>query len=207
MSITEPLQLAFDTPHLCECGCGQPTQLATYTKAKDGIICGKPLRFINWHSGRLPRRKRYTVEQRFWNMVRKTDDCWEWLGATNTFGYGKLNVDHKIVPAHRFSWEIHFGSISDGLWVLHKCDNPPCCNPAHLFLGTCADNHKDMVEKRRSTIGERNPQARLTEALVLRIRAEYRQHGVSHVQLAKKYGVSAGTIDDLLAERTWSHLK
>lgn len=86
---------------------------------------------------------------RFWNKVDRSGDCWTWQGSRDRKGYGRVSVNQRPVLAHRFSWTLSHGPIPDGLCVLHKCDNPPCVNPEHLFLGTIADNNRDMVAKGR----------------------------------------------------------
>ena len=99
------------------------------------------------------------LQKRFWTKVdqRGETDCWVWLGSTNQDGYGRFNVyclvkHNKLVQAHRFAYETRHGEIPTGLAVLHTCDHPACCNPAHLFLGTQSDNMRDMHKKRRHTI-------------------------------------------------------
>lgn len=96
--------------------------------------------------------------ERFWTRVSKSDDfdsCWEWTGTKDKDGYGKLSIGGrkvnggKIYTAHRLSWMLNYGVIPNGLWVLHRCDNPCCCNPKHLFLGTVKDNVDDMRAKGR----------------------------------------------------------
>jgi HNH endonuclease len=94
--------------------------------------------------------------ERFWGYVIRGDGCWSWSGPIQKpFGYGILNVQEtgrrhpKRIRAHRFSYELHFGAIADGVWVLHHCDNPPCVRPEHLFLGTQIDNMRDMALKSR----------------------------------------------------------
>jgi hypothetical protein len=93
------------------------------------------------------------IVDRFWARVQKSDGCWEWTGAVNSRngGYGVIGISgsRKLTVTHRLSWEIHHGPIPDGLWVLHRCDNRKCCNPEHLFLGTHADNMRDMTAKGR----------------------------------------------------------
>jgi hypothetical protein len=90
-----------------------------------------------------------TLEERFWLKARKTDGCWSWAGRLRQ-GYGQIAVNGKTVSASRASWVIHFGDIPAGMLVCHKCDNPECANPEHLFLGTQKANAEDMVKKGRS---------------------------------------------------------
>lgn len=89
------------------------------------------------------------LKDRFYGKIKKTKTCWYWTACVSSFGYGQISVNGKSVGAHRISWEIHNGSILDGLHVLHKCDNPPCVNPDHLFLGTNKDNVEDRYVKGR----------------------------------------------------------
>lgn len=100
-------------------------------------------------------RKQKILSERFFEKVALIPfhTCWEWIGAVASNGYGVINQGRRttgIMRAHRVSWEIHFGPVPDKLWVLHKCDNRTCVNPAHLFLGTRQDNVDDMVNKKRN---------------------------------------------------------
>lgn len=153
------------------------------------------------------------VEERFWKYVNKTDGCWEWTGARFVAGgYGALNGGRRGVTlrAHRLSWEIHHGPIPAGMDICHKCDNPPCVNPAHLFPGTTTQNMRDCSGKGRarggSPGGERHHQAKLTDVKVLAIRTEYAAGGVGLQPLADRYGVSKKTILNVVHRRVWKHV-
>lgn len=107
------------------------------------------------HKQALPRKVR-PISERFWRHVDKSGECWIWTGAHQPFGkahgagYGNMNLGSgRYAPTHRVSWELHNGPIPNGLWVLHRCDNPKCVRPEHLFLGTQRDNARDMMKKRR----------------------------------------------------------
>jgi hypothetical protein len=149
-------------------------------------------------------------EIRFWRFVSTGDGCWEWTGGrAGQRGYGAFGLTRdRMVYAHRFSWIMHFGPIPEGLFVCHRCDNPPCVRPDHLFLGSHRDNMADMVGKRRypltrpATRGERNGQHRLTEVQVRAIRAS----GDSNAHLARAYGVSETLIRAVRARRAWGWL-
>lgn len=145
------------------------------------------------------------VIARFWKRVDKRgpDECWEWLASRNNCGYGQIGVNSRPVIASRVSWEIHHGLIPDDLWVLHKCDNPPCVNPKHLFLGTHQDNMDDMDRKgrRRGCGGRRH--SKLTWDKIRAIRSSYIPHKVTTIDLAKEHGVSTRSIKSILYNQTW----
>jgi hypothetical protein len=137
----------------------------------------------------------YTNEQRTKAFFRKIDikgkgDCWNWLGAKNAAGYGSYELWHKHYYTHRLMWIIFFGEIKDGLQVCHKCDNPSCCNPKHLYLGTQSDNLIDMVRKGRSKGGGK---PKLTAASVAKIKDLYKK-GISQYKLGKIFKVDQATI-------------
>jgi hypothetical protein len=95
-------------------------------------------------------QEREEIEKRFWAKVEKTTDCWTWKGAKKSKGYGELNIRHYPHDAHRISWELANGPIPEKMWVLHRCDNPSCVNPNHLWLGTVLENNRDMFFKKRN---------------------------------------------------------
>jgi len=154
-----------------------------------------------------------TAEQRFRARLLVVESgCWEWQGSLLKKGYGRFGFSSKeVVLAHRFAWELEHGAIPDGQCVLHRCDNPPCCNPAHLFLGTRADNNRDMWAKGRARIanrqGERANNAKLTEAQVIEIRRRYIPRVVTCKMLAADYGVTEHTIDAVVSRRNWAHVR
>jgi len=145
--------------------------------------------------------------ERFWSKVNKTEGCWNWTASLNTSGYGQSKLNGKNVLAHRLSYVMnHPNTINllEGrreICVCHKCDNPKCVNPAHLFLGSKADNMKDMVAKGRM-IGN----VKLTEDDVREIRTQYATGGITLKKLAREYEVSLEGIHAIIRRRTWKHI-
>ena len=155
-----------------------------------------------------------TIEDRFWKHVTVTEAplCWKWNGNTHKFGYGMIKKEapsRKPTTAHRVSFELHFGEIPVGLGVLHKCDNPSCTNPSHLFLGTQADNNRDMWSKKRGRAanhqGENHNMANLYNNDVQFIR-EAVITGIKPSHLAFMFNVTKTTIKNIRKRKTWSHL-
>lgn len=180
----------------------------------------------------MPAHK-YTPEEfvaAFWSRVDKSPglgpegECWPWTGTRNQNGYGVVTVDGTRQRAHRVAWAITNGPIPEGLHACHHCDNPPCCNPAHLFLGTPGDNMADMNAKGRhapgTTTGDRNGMrarpdsvprgshngsAKLTEADIPEIRAALARRELQSV-VARRYGVSEPTIARIRKGENWRHV-
>jgi len=144
-----------------------------------------------------------TLEERFWWKVKKGEEgaCWLWTASTNGHGYGCLKIDGKMELAHRVSWELNRGTIPDNLCVLHKCDNRPCVNPTHLFLGTYADNSKDCVLKERN--GDRS---KLNAEDVLRMRKIHSIEKITQRVLGNLFGVSQSSVNRILNRTRWDHL-
>jgi len=145
-----------------------------------------------------------SLAERFWSKVRKGPGCWEWTG-TKSSGYGYIirgATGTKSERAHRVSWELHMGSSPGALHVCHKCDNPGCVNPDHLFLGTMSENILDAYNKGRKVKGENHPWARLGLADVLKIR-EAVSNGDSQRNIAKAMGVTQTTISMIARRETW----
>ena len=145
------------------------------------------------------------IEELFWKKVEKTDWCWEWTAARNSDGYGFYCLYGKLFRAHRLSWVFVHGPIPRGLCVLHKCDNPPCVNPGHLFLGTQKDNIRDCQMKGRKAKGNQTGKAILTEQQVINIRRLYNQ-GRLQREIANQYGVAQRTISHIITGTCWRHV-
>lgn len=132
--------------------------------------------------------------------------CWPWRGSITRGGYGQLSHGSAAVYAHRIAYLLWNGPIPDRQLVLHRCDNPPCCNPTHLFLGTHQDNADDCVAKGRSRgrspVGERMWNSKLTEALVREIRASDEPQKA----LAQRVGVSQALVSLVRRYRIWRHV-
>jgi len=143
-----------------------------------------------------------SVASRFWALVEKGPDCWLYRGHIMHKGYGLFWTGEKVVRAHRYSWQLSFGDPG-ALHVLHDCDNPPCVNPDHLFLGTEKDNADDKVSKGRQSKGESHGCARLTREKVSEIR-QLRARGVKQLKVARMFGVGKATIADIEHGRTWA---
>ena len=187
---------------LCQCGCGKTTKVSQYKDASHGYERETPRRYALGHNGFGKR----PIKDRFFARVKKGDSCWEWSGIPRRGGYGQIMVQRQRWFSHRLSWTIANGKIPDEIFVLHKCDNPICVNPDHLFLGTAEDNAQDSVAKGRSSRGERNGMAKIKADDVVEMRRRYFS-GETQVALAKTYKIDRGHLSKVVNGLSWKHVR
>jgi hypothetical protein len=155
---------------------------------------------------------RKNTEQDFWAKVNISGptNCWPWMASKIPDGYGNFSINGKIMLTHRLAWEFTFGPIPEGMNICHTCDNPPCCNPAHLFLGTQIDNIRDMIQKGHLVIahhtGETNGTHKLTWEQVAEIRRLYLTGDYSQSTLGKMFGVCTNGISLITRNKIWRTL-
>ena len=152
------------------------------------------------------------IEDRLWRRVDKNGSkigymdsrCWEWQGYRLKEGYGHIKEGKTMTLTHRLSWRVNFGEIPEAMLVLHRCDNPSCVNPDHLFLGTHQDNMDDRGAKGRQANqgGEKNGRSKLDSISVIEIRNSL----LSRKELAKLYLVSKSLIDKIINRNVWTHI-
>ena len=148
------------------------------------------------------------MEARFVSKLDKTSSpkgCWIWIAGTSGNGYGGFKIDDKMFRSHRVAFEMWKGRIPDGQLVRHKCDDPLCCNPEHLELGTTADNVNDRQERNRQSKGGDRYNSKLTEDDVREIRMLLRT-GITGVEIARRFGVSQDAISKIKSGRNWKHI-
>lgn len=163
---------------------------------------------------------------RFWSKVDRSggeNACWTWTSSRHGGGYGLFAVDNVTRRAHRIAWALANGHVPDGIFVCHRCDNPPCVNPSHLFLGTPADNCHDMDTKGRRALflgdnngmrrhpekisrGEAHGHAALTEADVVEIFRMYVVDGATKAAIGREFGVSRSAVYRIIDRRNWAHV-
>lgn len=145
------------------------------------------------NTGRKP------VKERFMSHVRPVESgCWEWTASRHVKGYGWFKFEGKITTAQRVSWRLFHGEIPPGISVLHRCDNPPCVNPEHLFLGTPAENTADMIAKGRQAFGPRHPNTKLSFTQVEEIRRLWATGSMTQREIGRQFGVSPSRVSSIV---------
>jgi hypothetical protein len=155
-------------------------------------------------------RRRADPVASFWSRVNRANGdkaCWIWTGAKDWDGYGLYALEgRRSERATRIAWRLIKGErVPKHLQCLHTCDNPGCVNPAHIFLGTTADNMRDRDQKGRQSRGSFHPKALLTEAQVIDI-LNLSEAGLSQHAIARRFGVSRAAISGILLGRNWKHV-
>ncbi len=149
------------------------------------------------------------IEIRFWSKVdrRSDEECWPWMASVRRKdeGYGAFSIGGRHHPAHRVALELSGVIVPAGMVVCHRCDNPRCCNPSHLFVGTPQDNDADRVAKGRQARGSTNGNAKYTDRFVWGVRMLNTRLGLSIARIARMFGVNASGLYDVI-NRGWKHV-
>ena len=143
-----------------------------------------------------------TPKEHFESKFYVTPKCWIWNAGKDKDGYGQFYDGNKNYRAHRYSWALYYGSIPCGKFICHKCDNPSCVNPDHLFLGSNQENTLDRHKKGRSARGEYCGMSKITDNIAIRIR----ESKGNIREIAKEFGISKTTVRDIKRMRTWKHI-
>ncbi len=154
----------------------------------------------------------HNEQERFWRYVHKLgpDECWPWLGSKLKNGYGQFVRDsNRHITSSRMAWVLTHGELPHrSVFVCHKCDNPVCCNPGHMFTGTGKDNADDMDSKgrRNPPRGVRNCRAIIDEQIVLKIRSENLSSGESLTTIGMRYGLDVSHVGKIVRRKLWAHV-
>lgn len=150
-----------------------------------------------------------SLAARFWKNVdvRGADECWPWTGYTDARGYGSISIWPTRTGSHRVAYALTHGEIPDEFIVRHDCDNPPCCNPSHLRLGTMVDNNRDKTERGRDAKGEGHGMARYTTEQVREVKRLLATTGLTHAEIAASAGVKVDTVDKISSGRQWKEVQ
>jgi DNA-binding CsgD family transcriptional regulator len=173
-------------------------QIAKIYKASKSTVSKYVSRYTKINGGAFKKKTISPIDEFSKSVVIIENGCWEWVGASNNKHYGTFSVNGTCVFAHRFSYQYFLGDTC-GLHVCHKCDNPRCVNPNHLFLGTRFDNMRDCAAKGRK------PQAKLFPENIVEIK-HLRKQGVTYVSIADRFNVNEKTVREIVKGASWKHV-
>ena len=169
---------------------------------------------MNKSNPKYVRRRRFCPVDKAYiiaNCATNSNGCWLWIGSANSYGYGQAweaSPNRKHIHTHRKAYELWKGQVPSGSFVCHSCDNPRCCNPDHLFLGTAADNSADMKHKNRHRFGDNHHTRKLSSGQVMEILSVPTPVPPTSVgAMAEKFGVSRACIYQILSGKRWCHLQ
>jgi hypothetical protein len=153
----------------------------------------------------MGKSKAVPIEERVKKRTVMQGECLIWMGSRTTAGYGMISINDKTSSLSRAVWESANGPIPPGMQVMHKCDNPPCCNIEHLTLGTPKDNQQDCTNKDRRPVGDRHYHSKLSSKDISGIRV-FLESGMKHKNIAEMYGVSKSNITVINRGKGWKHI-
>ena len=145
----------------------------------------------------------------FWINAEKVGNCWDWKRSRKTSGYGNYYRDGKVWSAHHFAYTIAKGPIPKDSWILHRCDNPPCVRPQHLYAGNAKDNAQDRKNRNRSasTVGSNNGRAKVNAEKVVMIIEKYLTGKYTQKELAIENGITPSAVHSIVKRRNWKHIE
>lgn len=190
---------------LCQCGCGKKTGVYKVSDKRRRIVKGEPKRLFAHH--KMPENIELT-KARFWSRVDvgKKDECWLWQAGVDWDGYGLFKVKGVSNRSNRMAYAFAIGSIPADMKIIHSCDNPGCCNPRHLSVGTNLDNARDRITRDRQAKGTSINTCKLTEEQVLYIRQRYAEGDIRQIDLAREFGITQVNVSEIVLRRSWRHI-
>jgi hypothetical protein len=186
---------------LCRCSCGSEKIISSKHLGRETLSCGC---LAAENAAARCANRALNFDER---LKRMPSGCLEWQGARDRSGYGTLRAGKRDHKAHRLAYERAFGPITNGRFVCHTCDNPPCCEPSHLFLGTSQDNIDDRQSKGRGASGERMAAAKVNDHAVRQIRRLVSEDGHTQQAVAEMFGIDQTTVSKIVLRVSWKHVK
>ena len=186
----------------CQCECGEKAVVRS-SRLSDGSTKSCGCLAAELAAARCSSRA-VGFSDRLWKNEKT--GCIEWQGSRDKNGYGTLRAGRKDYKAHRAAFERTHGPIPKGMMVCHTCDNPPCCNVDHMFLGSASDNAQDCVSKSRHVHGSKSANAKISDHIVRQIKARLKS-GESQAAIARTFGIDQTTVSRVKRQKSWKHVK